>query len=114
MGKSDGGMRKQGAEGSEGETGGKDHFQVVNSMVLSMPTDTEDFDHDHRGKQRRGAGEQAVVPAARHRVTPKDAVLIPASEMLVTQCSGLPNEESLPFCPHHKAGPVAASPAPRQ
>lgn len=55
--------------------GWKDHFQVVNSMVLSMPTDTRDFNHEQSGKQRRGAGEQAVVPVARQRVPPKEMLL---------------------------------------
>ena len=37
-----------------------------------MPTDTGDFDHEQRGKQGRGAGEEAVVPAAGQRVPPKE------------------------------------------
>lgn len=31
--------------------------------------------------------------------------------MLITWCSGLPNEDSLPFSPHYKSGPVLAPPA---
>lgn len=41
----------------------------------------------------------------------RDAVLIPASKILISRCSGLPNEDSLP--PSHEAGPVPAPPARR-